>query len=173
MPIFSVLPGLPTSGPMYVPFTATGQAKYSEGLVVEFQPSRGDRWVGNFAKGLTSFSKVLPHPNGTSVLVISGGQGYVIDPDSRALIKTIGGWFDAALEVLHRQLIILQGSVDVMALGSAGRVWETRRLSWDGMRSVRVSGDKLFGEARELDDSWTPFEVDLNSGKVTGGSRSQ
>jgi hypothetical protein len=156
---------------MYISFSATGHAKYSEGFVVEFQPASGDPWVANFAKGLTNFSKAMLHPNGQAVVVVSGGQGYVVDPNTRQLAEMFGGWFVDALEMPERGLLVFQSPVDFSAMNRAGHVWETRRLSLDGFQSVRVSGEKLLGEGREVDDTWTPFEIDLEKGKAIGGSR--
>src|SRR5687767_1017879 len=171
MKCFKVLPGLPSSGPMYIPFSATGLARFSEGLVVEFQPPTGDSWVGNFAKGLTQFSIAMLHPNGEAVVVVSGGQGYVVDPITQALVNTFGGQYENAIAVPERQLLLFQSPFDFIAVNPSGRLWETRRLAVDGFRSVRVDGGKLIGEASEIDDTWTPFEIDLGSGKVNGGSR--
>jgi hypothetical protein len=157
---------------MYVPFSATGHAKFSEGFVVEFLPASGDPWIGNFAKGLTTFSKAVLHPNSLTVIVVSAGQCYVVDPNTRKLVGTFGGWFVDALEIPARGMIVLQSPIDFSAMNRTGRGWTTRRLSVDGFRSIRVSGEKLIGEAWDLGDTWTSFEVDLASGKATGGQRS-
>jgi hypothetical protein len=156
---------------MYVPFSATGRGLFSEGLVVRFQGSAEDSWVGNFARGLTGFSKVLRHPDGTRVLVISGGQAYDVNPDVRATVDAFGGWFVEAFELPNLRLVVLQTSIDFMAIGPCGRAWETRRMSIDGFRSVVVHEDRLQGEAWALGERWVPFEIDLNSGRVTGGIR--
>ncbi len=170
MASFRVLPGLPPYGPMYIPFTATGQGGFSEGFVVEFQPPTGAPWVGNFGKGGSSYSAALLHPNGTWVVVISRGQGYIVDPATKSLVKQFGGDFMGALVLPEQRLLILEGFCNLSALGPEGLLWETRRLSWDGLRSLHLQGDKLLGEALDLDDSWVAFEVDLKSGKLTGGS---
>jgi hypothetical protein len=133
MDCFKVLPGLPSTGPMYIPFTATGHGKYSEGLAVEFQAPTGDPWVGNFAKGLTLFSAAVAHPDGKKVIVISGGQGYVVDPITRTLVEAFGGWWEAVVAVPERNLIIFQSPFNFLAINPAGRLWETRRLSLEAI----------------------------------------
>jgi hypothetical protein len=56
-------------------------------------------------------------------------------------------------------------------LGAVGLHWRSRRISWDGMREVRLEGLRLFGEAwSPFEDCWLPFELDLCSGEFTGGS---
>ncbi|MBV8879330.1 MAG: hypothetical protein JO332_05180 [Planctomycetaceae bacterium] len=168
---FKALPGLPASGPRPVSFSATGQGKHREGFVVEFQAAAGDRWVGNFAKGLTHFSKALLHPEGQLVIVVSGGQGYAVDPDTRTVADMFGGWIVEAISVPAWNMVVLQSPFDFSAMTRTGHGWTTGRLSVDGFRSVRVSGKTLFGERCEVDDTWTPFEIDLLSGKAKGGPR--
>jgi hypothetical protein len=87
MASFKVLPGLPSVGAMPEQFSATGQGKHREGYVVEFTTARGERWVGNFQPGMTSYCAVLPEPGTSCLIVIAAGQGYVIDPESRACVR--------------------------------------------------------------------------------------
>ncbi len=94
---FRVLPGLPATGDWPEQFSATGRGTHREGFVVEFLPEKRPPWIGNFQPGLTPYHVVLPLPNGTSLIVIAGGQAYVIDPDERRLLTTVGGQIDAAL----------------------------------------------------------------------------
>src|SRR5579872_4163301 len=126
---FKILPGLPATGPMSVPFSATGQGKHSEGFVVEFQPAGGDSWVGNFAKGLTNFSSAVLHPNRRSVVLVSGGQVYIVDPVRRTLLETFGGWTQNLFAIPKRELLVFQTPLDFFAINPEGRVWETPRLA--------------------------------------------
>src|SRR5437879_2745089 len=71
MEIFRVLPGLPTSGPWPEQFSSTGQGMHREGFVVEFSPEGKPPWVGNFQPGMTGYSAVLQHLDGTSLIVIA------------------------------------------------------------------------------------------------------
>jgi hypothetical protein len=174
MGIFKVLSGLPSTGPMYLPFSAKGSEKFSEGFVVQFLPGNAEQeWVGNFSKGLTSFSTVLLHPDGTSVIIVSGGQGYVVDPHARTLLEQFGGWIQDVVPIPANGVLVFQGPTGMEAYGSRGCLWKTRRLAWDGIRRVSVQGDVIRGEASDISDSWVPFEVDLKSGKSKGGIQLQ
>jgi len=56
-------------------------------------------------------------------------------------------------------------------LGAEGRTWHTRRISWDGFKQVQLSSTKISGLAwAPWDPEWTPFTVDLRTGRVEGGS---
>jgi hypothetical protein len=168
---FHLLPGLPPYGAPAEPFSATGMGTQSEGFVVSFCPRSGESWVGNFQPGLSNFSAAENHPDGHRVIVVSGGQGYVVDPDDRKRWESFGA---DVVQILHAgDLLVFGTGVDFVAIGHEGIRWRTRRVSWDGMRNVNVapSGRLIEGEAwSPLDDEWTRFEVDTNTGHVVGGS---
>jgi len=168
---FKVLPGLPTGGPIHLSFSDTGQGKHSEGFVVEFHPADGETWVGNFVRGgLTLFSTAILHLDGRLVVVVSGGQAYLVDPQRRALVETFGGMIQNLFEIPERGLLLFQTPFDFFAINATRRVWKTRRLAVEEFRSVRVEGDRLIGEAGDMGNLWIPFEIELASGKVKGGS---
>jgi hypothetical protein len=168
----SVLPGLPPYGETPTRFTATGFGTHSEGLVVEFRPEDRPAWVGNFVRGLAAFDWVGAHPNEHDALVVAGGQGYVVDTEGRTLISTFGGAIVASIRYPPQRAVIFnhQG-LFFEAVGPSGRLWKSRRISWDGMRSIEVHEAILSGESwNALDDSWRKFRLDLITGAVMGGA---
>jgi hypothetical protein len=172
---FEVLPGLPTSGPVAESFSATGQGKHREGYVVRFLQKNGESWVGNFQRGIgypaSPFNCVLEHPDGVHLIVISAGQGYVVDPENRNVVEVLGNWYETAHRITELNLIVLGTPIDLVAIGSQGRVWQTKRVSWDGMRNLAVTGCELRGEGCDpLNECWKSFCVDLRTGDVKGGA---
>jgi hypothetical protein len=168
---FRVLPGLPATGDWPVQFSATGRGTHSEGFVVEFLPEKKPSWVGNFQPGLTRYDAVLPLPSGTSLIVVAGGQAYVIDADDRSLLTTFGGQIDTALFAPEASLVILSNGIDLEAWNANSRRWKTRRISWDGIWDLKVDQEHVRGQAwNPFDDCEVPFSVDLRTGDVEGGS---
>jgi hypothetical protein len=167
---FRVLAGLPATGPLPEQFSTTGRGTHREGFVVEFLPEGKSSWVGNFQPGSTDYFAVLPYFDSTALMVFSGGRAYVIDADERRLLHTFGGHLELAL-VPSAKLLILIGGTHIDAWESMGLRWRTRRISWDGMSDIRVENNKLKGKAwSPIDDLDYPFEVDLATGFVEGGS---
>jgi hypothetical protein len=39
-------------------------------------------WVGNFERGATRYNSVLAHPDGRQVVIVAGGEGYIIAPET-------------------------------------------------------------------------------------------
>jgi hypothetical protein len=75
--------------------------------------------------------------------------------------------------VLSQQgLLLFAGFTSITALGSSGIAWTTGRLTWEGLTISSIDGDKLLGHGWDAPaDKEVPFEVDLKTGKHTGGAR--
>lgn len=170
--VWEVLDGLPAYGATAVPFSATGQGRHREGLVVSFKASATD-WVGNFQRGLTPHDQVLQHPDGRHVLVVAGGTAYVVDPEIQALGSHFGGQIEQIISLRDEPAVLLSNGLWLEALGAHGITWSSRRISWDGLRNVSLNGDAVRGEAyapEGADGAWYPFSVNVRTGEVTGGS---
>jgi len=169
----SILPGLQTYGPEAQRFSATGFGLHSEGFVVHFSGEGFASWTGNFVRGFTQFDAAQKHPNGTAALVIAGGQAYVVDPFSKALLETFGG---GIVEVFPgptpSHLVLNHQNISFELLGPTGHVWRSRRLSWGGFRNIQIAGSQLSGDAWAFDDTWHAFTVNLNDGSSIGGAYS-
>jgi hypothetical protein len=87
----NTLEGLPPYGDLPQQFSATGLGMHREGYVVQFRPETLDEWVGNFQRGLGSLEGVYEHPDPSLLVVVAGGQGYVLDLGTRSLKQTFGG----------------------------------------------------------------------------------
>ena len=78
---FEILPGLPASGEWAVPFPQDPRGSFREGLVVRFfDEADGTSWVGNFRQSFRGSDLVTRHPDGHHVVVVAGGEGYLVDP---------------------------------------------------------------------------------------------
>lgn len=138
---------------------------------MRFFPHDGEPWVGNFQGDGSTFCSVKPHPDGRRLVVISRGEAYILDPCNRQAVEEIGGCYDDAITI--GELLVLSTGTDLRAIGREGVRWRTKRISWDGIRNLRLdsNGGVIEGEAwSPFGDDWTPFEVDLHSGAVKGGS---
>lgn len=165
-----ILPGLPGEGPLPKQFSATGQGLFREGYVVEFNPPDANAWVGNFQSGGTQLYRVLEDLDGEAVLVIAGGQGYVVNERSGQLLAQYDR--DINFVETHKQsnTLIVGSNKDFTAYRNNAVLWRTRRISWDGFRNLLVTGEEIQGEAWCFDNTWHKFSVNLSTGYLTGGS---
>jgi hypothetical protein len=142
---------------------------HREGFVVQFQIEDGRTWVGNFQPTLSNFCDVLMDEAAAEALVIAGGQGYRVRLDDGELLGLVGGGIKSVYKPEGRDGFVLCNGTD-FELYRRGVVWCTRRISWDGVRNIAITGTTLVGEAWMFDDSWHSFSVDLETGEAQGGS---
>jgi hypothetical protein len=146
------------------------------GAYVRVSPREGQAWRGFFALGFESdqvISALCSCPDPDSLCVVVGGHAYVIKSTDPA------SWFRVeqrpVMELLalrEHELLLFRGFTTISALGRGGRVWTTERLSWEGIEITDVEEGKLHGMAWDaFTDKRVPFQVDLKTGKHTGGAR--
>ena len=168
---FEILAGLPPYGALALPFPSDGTGRHREGLVVRFNLASAEPWVGNFQRGATTYNSVLAHPDGRQVVVVAGGQGYVIDPEMRSETQCLimPPSINLAISMPEFNQIVLGTDLGFGAVRADGTGWNSGRLSWDGIKNISISAATLTGEAYfPGDDSWSPFTLDLLTGESFG-----
>ncbi len=111
-------------------------------------------------------------PNAAELCAVAGGYGYIIDtrqPQGCAQIP-----FRPVTEIralAQHNLLLFAGFHALLALGPNGIAWQTRRLTWEGLRIASIEGDTLQGFGWNLmTDREVAFTVDLRTGAHTGGA---
>lgn len=146
------------------------------GVYVRCGPKQGPAWVGFFALGFDSdqvVSAVCSSPDPDSFCTVIGGYAYVVKANDPAKWFRVDQRPVVDLRVLSQQgLLIFAGFTSITAVGSAGIAWTTERLSWEGLTITDIKGERLEGKGWDaMADKEVPFEVDLKTGKHTGGAR--
>jgi hypothetical protein len=162
------LPGLPGEGDPPVQFSASGRSTHAEGTVVEFFPQSAQSWIGNFQGGIGDCQQLIDQAD--AILVIAGGQGYVVDPVARTQLDTFGGQIIDVIALPDG--IVASNGVWLEKIREGRVAWKSNRVSWDGIRRLQVEGGHLVGEAWSYLDTWHAFTVDLADGSTTGGAYS-
>ena len=166
-----ILPGLPAYGPRAEPFPASGYGAHREGVVVEFVNGNGDAWVGNFQPGANSYNAVFDAFGKDRPVIIAGGRAYIVDVPSRKAIEEFGGTIDWCLELQEQARLVFSNGIDFEARDRNGVVWHSGRVSFDGMRDLTLSDGKVHEFAYSpLDGEYKAFDLDLNTGRFSGGS---
>lgn len=166
-----LLDGLPGHGPYPEQFSATSWGTHSEGFVLRIRPPDAVPWVGNFQRGLSSYDAAHNHPNSRDLVVVAGGQAYVVEPRTRHLLETFGAQICWSQSVADHDLLLFHNNLWFTAYGPGGLLWKSRRLSWDGVRIHSLEWPWLHGKAWTFDgDRWVPFALDLRGGAASGGS---
>ena len=168
---FRILPGLPPYGAA-VGCPSDWGHRGKEGFVVRFEPRSASPWVGNFRRGPSRVDSVLSFENGSSLLVVAGGAVYQVDPERSGPVSEAACCVTDIVEVPARGCFVFGWNhVALSCWGPDGLAWQTRRVSWDGLRKLRVDGDFVRGEGWSApDNSWVRFEAELLTGNVSGGA---
>jgi len=153
---------------MAKPFPALGYGASREGFVVQFESKKLGTWVGNFQSGLTNFSGAYDHPDGRCVVVVAGGDVYIVDPETQ-IAEQSGGTVSYVIQVSEKNALLFIEDIYLSLIGP-DRNWQTERLSWDGIRDISISGAFVVGEGWCPDDTWHEFSVSLTDGSHTGGA---
>ena len=157
-------------------FPAELEERDRSGTYVRVEPRSGPPWTGFFALGFDSeqaVSAICSCPDPDSFCAIVGGYAYVVSAVDPVKWFRIEQRPVTALRVLAgQQLILFAGFTTITALGVVGIEWTTARLSWEGISMADVAGDRLRGLGWDaIADKEVTFEVDLRTGKHSGGAR--
>ncbi len=167
---FEILSGLPPYGPMALPFPPDGRQAFKEGLVVRIWSEDKESWTGNFQRSSAEgYDAVLAHPDGHQVVVIAGGAGYVVDPETRCEARcNLSDTIVSARSIPELGIVLLSDGSQFAALKAGGENWTSNGVAWGGFCNISIEGACLRAEAYSLfDDRWHPFILDLNTGECT------
>ncbi|HEV7675705.1 MAG TPA: hypothetical protein VGQ12_14335 [Candidatus Angelobacter sp.] len=146
------------------------------GAYLRVTPQDGPAWVGFFALGFDSdqvVNQVCSTPDPERFCLAVGGYAYLVKASAPAEWQRIEQRPVVDLHVLPQQgLMLFAGFTSITAFSNSGLAWTTQRLTWEGLAITEIDGDKLLGHGWDaLADKEVPFEVDLKTGKHTGGAR--
>jgi hypothetical protein len=146
------------------------------GIFLRVMPSAGPAWVGFFAQGFDSdqvVSEVCSSPDPESFCVVVGGYAYIVKAARPTEWSRIEQRPVVDLRVLTQQgLLLFAGFTAISAMDKSGIAWTTERLTWEGLTIIEVNGTTLRGRGWDaIKDQEAPFEVDLKTGKHTGGAK--
>jgi len=110
-------------------------------------------------------------PDPAWLCAVAGGYAYLIDT------RAPGRWeqiiyrpVTAVTPLPDFELLVFSSFHSLLAWGRAGKVWQTGRLSWDGLQITAQRGESLLGLGWNMNtDSECEFEVDLKTGEHRGG----
>ncbi len=145
-----------------------------DGLLVEVSPEQGTPWLGTFAFGrdiANGATGIFATPNPRCICVVSKGAGYLVD------VAYPGSW-----EIVHatpiidirtlpiQEMIVFADHTTLVAYGSSGIKWRTKRLTWDDLKIVEVTDTFIKGEYWDIrTEEKSSFIVDLATGTHQGG----
>ncbi len=156
-------------------FGRDGDAPAGSELTVHVRSAGGQCWYGLFPPGAypgVETYGVHHWRSSNTLLVISRGLGYLVDTEDPTR------WRHAHLAPITSftradgdGLVVVCNHQRLAAYSDLGLAWKTPRLSWDGIRNVRIEDGAVKGEAwDEPWGFWVSFAVDIETGECRGGA---
>ena len=146
------------------------------GIYLRVQPKDGIPWAGFFALGFDSpqvVNAICSCPDPQWLCAVVGGYAYLVNSsDPQHWLRLEQSPVMDLRCLSEQQIILFAGFTSITAVGRAGVIWTTERLSWEGLTITEVDGAVLRGMGWDAPtDKEVPFELDLRTGRHTGGAR--
>ena len=169
---YEILKGLPVYGSMHISITENNESYFSEGFVVRFFKNDNSNWVANFKPGWTGYNEIIEIENHSNLIVIAGGTFYLMNPENEKPFEVFGVGFERSIKNNSGD-IILQDNTNLTIIGKDGKYWTTERISYDGIKELKINGKIVTGlsytptSGKEL---WEEFKLDIETREIKGGS---
>jgi hypothetical protein len=110
-------------------------------------------------------------PDSAWICAVAGGYGYLIDTRDPAQWEQLAYRpVTAVTPIADQDLLLFSSFHSMLAWGRMGKLWQTGRLSWDGLRVTNIHRETLVGLGWDMNtDSEREFEVNLKTGEHRGG----
>ena len=144
-------------------------------MLLQVKPASGGSFLATCALGFrdpSALSGVWSCPRPDDILTVAGGYAYLANTlaPERPLHIPLRPVTDV-LPAPEANLLLLAGFHTVAAIGPTGLLWETARLTWEGVTLTGIRNNQLHGLGWDMrTDRELPFTVDLATGAHTGGA---
>jgi hypothetical protein len=130
---------------------------------VQFSSPEGEEWAGVFGNGsFGNHSCATVFNDAQSVMIGAGGNSYIVDLQSGALLLQLDIYTIGAIAIPARDMVIACDDCYLYALDSARCIWESDRVALDGIRLIEATEKWLNGEVWKI-DGWYKFTLHLDS----------
>jgi hypothetical protein len=143
-------------------------------LELMVRPAAGEAFLATCALGFASPAVptgVWSCPDPAMLCAMAGGYGYLIDTRAPERWQQLA--YRPVTEVRPipaAGLLVFASFHTLEAWGAAGRQWQTKRLTWEGMRLGEATATELRGWGWDMrTDKEMEFVVDLKTGGHRGG----
>ncbi|MDX3775655.1 hypothetical protein QE250_16170 [Chromatiaceae bacterium AAb-1] len=134
-------------------------------LWIKFIDSEYLEWVGVFSQGdWKSNNILLPLESEGLFLVIAGGQGYFIEPNSRKLVaKTEWDMIEAITYNEETKSFLATDGLRLAILEGTKMVWSGKRVSADGISIEKQIGAVVYGKVNDLTDDGCEYSFNIKT----------
>lgn len=138
------------------------------------KPATGGTFLATCALGFRDKSLpsgVFACPAADDMLAVAGGYAYLVNTTApEQCVHLPLRPVTRIVSAVDEGLLLLAGFHTVAAVGATGLLWETAKLSWEGVTLSEIRDGKLSGEGWNMQTNReVPFSIDLGTGAHEGG----
>ncbi len=135
---------------------------------LQITPHGGKRWEGEFFQG-SGISGAYSTPNPDVLCVVSAGEGYLVDPLRPLEFRVLTIAVQDVFQFESTPAIVFVSFTAIAIYNGLGDIWVSERISWDGIRGIKIQADKILGQAwLAPSNEWYDFSIDLATRTVHG-----
>ena len=170
-----LLGGLSGDGPMYVPVSYDDKEFYNEGTVVRFYKADGSIWIANFKSASSSPKAVFDFPKHDRIVVVAGGIGYVMSPESKTPITLFQDFvFEAPYADEDTLVYLTMDGICIMNVADMLPYATPWPAIIDEIKNVAVEDKVISGWVYTYDIDpdhwfWIDFSFNVDLREITGG----
>lgn len=159
--------GFDRDGTLMEPF----ESRWGRPVTVAFDATRPGRWVGFFAAGgLGGVTGLFACPLPTELCVLNDGLAYLVSVDHpRRGASLVSNQVTQVVRVPTLPIVLLVSFCDMVALGSSGIAWRSRRLALDDLR-VESATEAAISCSRYVLSGSSRIQLNPLTGEMTAGT---
>ena len=145
------------------------QPNYSEGTLIRFYKSNGESFVANFPNKSKLEAEVYSLKE--KLLILISGFAFVVNSETDDEIVCIGRGVEHLLK--YKDCYVLGTFTHIIFLKQDGEIFTSKRISWDGLKDLKIDNNVLTGLAYDPTNSnqpWSPFILNLVTKEIQGGT---
>ncbi len=127
-------------------------------------------WIGKFGCGFSSSMRVTKVVEPDRFMIVAGGAAYLVDATCRRLLNQHFEPFVQDIAYDPEKNHFIAADIRLRVIEAGREIWASRRISIDGIHSIKVSGRVLSGVTvvgHEGEED--RFEFDLDSREFVSG----
>jgi len=140
-----------------VRFDAVGHCTW-----IRFLDNSYIEWCGIFGHGIGTINNDVSVNDAGQAFVIAKGQGFIVDVNSRNLLhKTEDDGLITVISIPECDIFVTCTYTYLYAYSPKGLLWESDKISVDGIKFIIADNRILKGQVWNLDD-WVDFSLKID-----------
>ena len=137
-------------------------------MIVEIEATKAPAWQGVFAHGdarANGATELRSTPAENVLCVVARGAGYLVDCTTPSRSEAIECAPIVGVHAIADEgVLVFHDHLRFVAYGQNGLAWKSARVSWDGIRNVRIDGRRIRAEVWNAPtDAFIETELELFS----------